>query len=86
MEKLIISAAITGGMTVPGQSPAIPIAPEEIVESAVGAYEAGVADQAEFTDLLVGRWSHRSGTSLLRDVSARRSPRQLLERLDLFER
>ena len=41
MEKVIISAAITGGMTVPGQSEAIPITPEEIVESAVGAHEAG---------------------------------------------
>src|SRR5918993_1265318 len=40
MEKVIISAAITGGMTVPGQSPAIPITPEEIIESAVGAHEA----------------------------------------------
>ena len=43
VEKVIISAAITGGMTVPGQSPAIPITPEEIVESAVGAHEAGAA-------------------------------------------
>ncbi len=42
-EQVIISAAITGGMTVPGQSPAIPVKPEEIVESAVGAYEAGAA-------------------------------------------
>ncbi|MDQ3862023.1 MAG: 3-keto-5-aminohexanoate cleavage protein, partial [Actinomycetota bacterium] len=41
MEKFIISAAITGGMTVPGQSEAIPITPEEIVDSAVGAHEAG---------------------------------------------
>lgn len=41
MEKVIISAAITGGMTVPGQSPAIPITPEEIVDSAVGAHAAG---------------------------------------------
>ena len=41
MEKVIISAAITGGMTVPGQSEAIPITPEEIVESAVEAHEAG---------------------------------------------
>ena len=41
MEKVIISAAITGGMTVPGQSEAIPITPQEIVESAVGAHEAG---------------------------------------------
>ena len=43
MEKVIISAAITGGMTVPGQSPAIPITPEEIIDSAVGAHEAGAA-------------------------------------------
>jgi uncharacterized protein (DUF849 family) len=42
-EKVIISAAITGGMTVPGQSPAIPVTPEEIIESAVGAYEADAA-------------------------------------------
>ena len=41
VEKVIISAAITGGMTVPGQSAAIPITPDEIVESAVGAHEAG---------------------------------------------
>src|SRR4051794_24451102 len=42
-DKVIISAAITGGMTVPTQSAAIPVTPEEIVESAVGAYEAGAA-------------------------------------------
>jgi uncharacterized protein (DUF849 family) len=41
--KVIISAAITGGMTVPTQSAAIPVTPDEIVESAVGAYEAGAA-------------------------------------------
>jgi uncharacterized protein (DUF849 family) len=43
MEEVIISAAITGGMTVPTQSHAIPVTPEEIIESAVGAYEAGAA-------------------------------------------
>jgi uncharacterized protein (DUF849 family) len=32
-----------GGMTVPGQSPAIPITPDEIVESAIGAHAAGAA-------------------------------------------
>jgi uncharacterized protein (DUF849 family) len=42
-DKVIISAAITGGMTVPTQSSAIPVTPAEIVESAVGAYEAGAA-------------------------------------------
>ena len=41
MDKFVLSAAITGGMTVPGQSEAIPITPEEIVDSAVGAHEAG---------------------------------------------
>ena len=41
VEKVIISAAITGGMTVPGQSDAIPITPGEIVDSAVEAHEAG---------------------------------------------
>ena len=43
MNEVIISAAITGGMTVPTQSQAIPVTPEEIIESAVGAYEAGAA-------------------------------------------
>lgn len=43
MDEVIISAAITGGMTVPTQSHAIPVTPEEIIESAVGAYEAGAA-------------------------------------------
>jgi uncharacterized protein (DUF849 family) len=37
------SCAITGGMSVPGQSAAIPITPEEIVDSAVDASEAGAA-------------------------------------------
>src|SRR3954463_8301854 len=41
--KVIISAAITGGMTVPTQSGAIPITPGQIVESAVGAHAAGAA-------------------------------------------
>lgn len=43
MDEVIISAAITGGMTVPTQSGAIPVTPEEIIESAVGAYDAGAA-------------------------------------------
>jgi uncharacterized protein (DUF849 family) len=41
--KVIISAAITGGMTVPTQSDAIPVTPQEIVDSAVGAHAAGAA-------------------------------------------
>ena len=42
-EKAFISCAITGGMTVPGQSGAIPVTVEEIVDSAVAAHEAGAA-------------------------------------------
>jgi uncharacterized protein (DUF849 family) len=43
MEPVVISCAITGGMTVPSQSAAIPITPKEIVESAVAAHAAGAA-------------------------------------------
>ena len=42
-EKAFISCAVTGGMTVPGQSSAIPVTVEEIVDSAVAAHEAGAA-------------------------------------------
>ena len=42
-EKAFISCAITGGMTVPGQSEAIPVTVQEIVDSAVAAHEAGAA-------------------------------------------
>jgi uncharacterized protein (DUF849 family) len=41
--KVFLSCAITGGMSVPGQSPAIPVTPEQIVESAVEANAAGAA-------------------------------------------
>jgi uncharacterized protein (DUF849 family) len=42
-EKVFVSCAITGGMTVPGQSPAIPVVVEDIVDSAVEAHDAGAA-------------------------------------------
>jgi uncharacterized protein (DUF849 family) len=42
-DSVIITAAITGSMTVPSQSPNIPITPEEIAKSAVAAHEAGAA-------------------------------------------
>jgi len=41
--KVIIACAITGGMTVPGQSAAIPITPDQIVESALEANRAGAS-------------------------------------------
>ena len=40
---VFLSCAITGGMSVPGQSSAIPVTPDEIVGSAVGANTAGAA-------------------------------------------
>jgi len=43
LEKLIITAALTGGGTIPTQSPYIPITPEEIAEEARRAAEAGAA-------------------------------------------
>jgi uncharacterized protein (DUF849 family) len=42
-EPVFLSCAITGGMSVPSQSPAIPVTPEQIVESAVDAHAAGAA-------------------------------------------
>jgi uncharacterized protein (DUF849 family) len=41
--RAVCSCAITGGMSVPGQSAAIPVRPEEIIASAVEAHEAGAA-------------------------------------------
>jgi len=41
--KVFCSCAITGGMSVPGQSAAIPVTPDEIVDSAVEAHAAGAA-------------------------------------------
>ena len=41
--KVIISCAITGSIHTPSMSPFLPITPEEIIESSVGAAEAGAA-------------------------------------------
>ena len=43
MEKLIITAAITGSRITREMTPHIPITPEEIVQSAVECWEAGAA-------------------------------------------
>jgi uncharacterized protein (DUF849 family) len=40
---VFLSCAVTGGMSVPSQSAAIPVTPEEIVEAAAGASAAGAA-------------------------------------------
>ncbi len=43
MEKLIITAALTGGVTVPTQTPYLPYTPQQIVDQAVESAEAGAA-------------------------------------------
>jgi len=43
MEKLIITAALTGGVTLPAQTPYLPITPEQIAEDAYKSREAGAA-------------------------------------------
>jgi uncharacterized protein (DUF849 family) len=43
MEKIILTAAITGAATFPSQSPYIPITPKQIADEAVHAWEAGAA-------------------------------------------
>jgi uncharacterized protein (DUF849 family) len=43
MDKLIITCAPTGSLTVPTQTPYLPITPEHIADEAVGAAEAGAA-------------------------------------------
>ena len=40
---VLCSCAVTGGMSVPGQSAAIPVTPDEIVDAAVAANAAGAA-------------------------------------------
>jgi uncharacterized protein (DUF849 family) len=74
VEKFIISAAITGGMTVPGQSEAIPITPDEIIDSAVGAHEAGATivhlhvrepETGKRTSGFSARWSRGSRTGAM---------------------
>ena len=41
--KIFITAAITGAVHVPSMSPYLPITPQQIIEDAVRAYEAGAA-------------------------------------------
>jgi uncharacterized protein (DUF849 family) len=41
--RVLCSCALTGGMSVPGQSGAIPVTPEQIVESGAAAHAAGAA-------------------------------------------
>jgi len=43
MRKLIVTAAITGGIHTPSMSPYLPITPNQIAEDAIKAHEAGAA-------------------------------------------
>jgi len=43
VEKLIITAAITGAITVPAQTPYLPITPQQIAEESARARDAGAA-------------------------------------------
>jgi uncharacterized protein (DUF849 family) len=43
MDKLIITAALTGNITLPTQTPHLPLTPQEIIDDAVRAANAGAA-------------------------------------------
>ncbi len=43
MAKVVVTAAITGGIHTPSMSPYLPITPKQIADEAVRAYEAGAA-------------------------------------------
>lgn len=42
-DKVFITCAVTGNLTTPDQTPHLPITPDQIVESSLGAAEAGAA-------------------------------------------
>lgn len=41
--KVLITCAVTGAIHTPSMSPYLPVTPEEIIDAAVGAAEAGAA-------------------------------------------
>jgi uncharacterized protein (DUF849 family) len=43
MDKLIITTSLTGGVTLPSQTPYLPITPDQIAQSAIEACQAGAA-------------------------------------------
>jgi uncharacterized protein (DUF849 family) len=42
-DKIFITCAVTGNLTTPGQTPHLPITPEQIADACLGAAEAGAA-------------------------------------------
>ena len=43
LNKVFITAAVTGNLTLPSQTPYLPITPEQIADACLGAAEAGAA-------------------------------------------
>lgn len=42
-DRVVVTTAVTGSVNVPSQSPYLPLGPDEVVEAAVGAVDAGSA-------------------------------------------
>ncbi|MFB1024222.1 MAG: 3-keto-5-aminohexanoate cleavage protein, partial [Octadecabacter sp.] len=49
-DVVIITCAVTGAIHTPGMSPHLPVTPDEIVEAAIGAAEAGAVGAAPLED------------------------------------
>ena len=43
MEKLVVTAAVVGGITIPTQTPYLPITPQQIADEAIASASAGAA-------------------------------------------
>jgi uncharacterized protein (DUF849 family) len=43
MKKVIVTAAVTGSIHLPSQSPYLPITPKQIIDEAIAAYENGAS-------------------------------------------
>ena len=66
MEKLIITAAITGGRITREMTPHIPITPEEIIQSAYECWQAGAAIvHIHVRDPKTERRGHRNGHEII---------------------
>jgi uncharacterized protein (DUF849 family) len=59
MEKLIITAALTGNITLPTQTPYLPITPQQIIDDAVRAADAGTASVLFNKKEGLPKYSHR---------------------------
>ena len=46
-KKVIITCAVTGSIHTPSMSPHLPVTPQQIADNAIGAAEAGAAEDAD---------------------------------------